>query len=72
MRIGAPHTRITTPTEPVAGVGRLPDLAHAALAEEGGDVVVPEAGAGTEGHNLLRISRLYLWGGQIPGGYEPP
>ncbi len=34
-------------------VGGLPDLAHAALAEEGGDVVVPEAGAGTEGHDLL-------------------
>ncbi len=27
-------------------VGRLPDLAHAALAEQGGDVVVAEASAG--------------------------
>ena len=34
-------------------VGRLPDLAHAALAEEGGDVVVPEAGAGAEWHGGL-------------------
>ncbi len=31
-------------------VGGLPDLAHAALADEGGDVVVPEAGAGGEWH----------------------
>ncbi len=29
-------------------VGGLPDLAHPALAQEGGDVIVPEAGAGTE------------------------
>jgi len=34
-------------------VGGLPDLSHAALAQEGGDVVVPEAGAGSEGHGLL-------------------
>ena len=33
-------------------VGGLPDLAHAPLAEEGRDVVVAEAGAGTEGHDL--------------------
>ena len=31
-------------------VGGLPDLAHAALADEGRDGVVPEAGAGAEGH----------------------
>ena len=31
-------------------VGGLPDLAHAAFPEEGGNVVVPEAGAGTQGH----------------------
>ena len=31
-------------------VGRLPDLAHAALAEEGGDVVVAEASARCESH----------------------
>jgi hypothetical protein len=29
------------------GVGGLPDLAHASLADEGGHVVMPEAGAGT-------------------------
>ena len=34
------------------GVGGLPDLSHPAFAEQGGDVVVPEAGAGTEGHDL--------------------
>ena len=36
-------------------VGGLPDLAHAALAEEGGDIVVPEAGAWTQGHGLLSL-----------------
>ncbi len=30
----------------------LPDLAHAALADEGGDVVVAEAGADGQGHVL--------------------
>ena len=30
-------------------------LPHAALAEEGGDVVVPEAGAGTQGHTRLPL-----------------
>ena len=35
------------------GVSRLPDLAHAAFAKEGGHVVVPEAGADAEGHELL-------------------
>ena len=34
-------------------VGGLPDLAHPALAEEGGDVVVPEAGAGGQSHELF-------------------
>ncbi len=34
-------------------VGGLPDLAHPALTEEGSDVVVPEAGAGGQGHGLL-------------------
>ena len=34
------------------GVGGLPDLAHAALPEEGGDVVVPEAGADGQGHGI--------------------
>ena len=32
------------------GVSRLPDLAHTAFPEQGGDVVVAEAGAGGEGH----------------------
>ena len=34
-------------------VGRLPDLAHAAFPEEGGDVVVPEAGARVKSHHSL-------------------
>ena len=37
------------------GVGGLPDLTHAPFAEEGGHVVVPEAGAGAEGHDLLSL-----------------
>ena len=42
-------------------VGGLPDLAHAALPDEGGDVVVAEANASTEGHGLLvpRIGSFY-------------
>ena len=32
------------------GVGGLPDLAHAALAEQGCDVVVPKTSAGSEWH----------------------
>ena len=32
----------------------LPDLTHAALAKEGGHVVVPEAGASGRGHGLLK------------------
>ena len=32
------------------GISRLIDLSHAALADEGGDVVVTEAGADVEGH----------------------
>ena len=34
---------------------RLPHLAHATLAEQGGDVVVAEAGAGIERHDLLGL-----------------
>ena len=54
------------------GVGGLPDLAHAALAEEGGDVVVPEAGAGTQRHLARYRRRLrLLWQGEheevVPG-----
>jgi len=33
-----------------AGVPGFVDLAHAAFPEQGGDVVVPEAGAGGQGH----------------------
>ena len=33
-------------------IGGLPDLAHAAFPEEGGDVVVADRGAGAEGHEL--------------------
>ena len=32
------------------GIGGLADLAHAALADEGGDIVVAEAGADVEGY----------------------
>jgi hypothetical protein len=35
------------------GVGRLPDLAHSPLTEQGGDVVVPEAGASGQGHESV-------------------
>ena len=37
-------------------VGGLPDLAHAALAEKGGHVVVVEAGAGSEWHDLVEAN----------------
>ena len=33
-------------------ISRLIDLAHAALADEGGHVVMPEAGADFQGHGL--------------------
>ena len=42
-------------------VGGLPDLAHAAFPEEGGDVVVAEAGAGGQGHGDLETATLYGW-----------
>ena len=32
-------------------------LAHAAFADEGGDVIVPEAGADLECHNFVRADR---------------
>ena len=38
-------------------VGGLPDLAHAALAEQGGHVVVAEAGAGAKGHGRATAAR---------------
>ncbi len=34
-------------------VAGLPDFTHAAFADEGGHVVVPEAGARTQGHDLF-------------------
>ena len=34
------------------GVGGLPHLSHAPLADESGHVVVPEAGADGQGHDL--------------------
>ncbi len=37
-----------------ASAGRI-DLAHAAFPEEGGDVVVAEAGADVEGHKLSTV-----------------
>ena len=43
------------------GVGGLPDLAHAALANEGGHVIVPEAGASGQGHESVcaKIGTFY-------------
>ncbi len=38
------------------GVGGLPDLAHAPLADQGGYVVVAEAGAGTQWHGWKRAN----------------
>ena len=35
------------------GIGGLPNLSHAALADEGGHVVVAESGADLKGHELL-------------------
>ena len=42
-------------------VGGLPDLAHAPFADEGGHIVVPEAGASGQGHKLCarRIGSFY-------------
>ncbi len=41
-------------------VAGLPDLAHAPLTEEGGDVVVPEAGASGQGHGSVEGERVIL------------
>ena len=43
-------------------VDGLPDLAHAALAEEGGHVVVAEAGASFQGHEFVRDKALEFLG----------
>ena len=40
-------------------VGGLPDLAHAAFAQEGGHVVVPEAGAWTQEHDDVETGQVY-------------
>ena len=46
-------TRVrSVPLAAQLGVGGLPDLAHAAFAKEGGDVVVPERGSGREDHGV--------------------
>jgi hypothetical protein len=42
------------------GVSGQQNLAHRAISDEGGRVVMPEAGAGTERHKLLRTNRSYL------------
>ena len=39
-------------------IGGLIDLAHAPLANEGGDVIVAESGADGKGHRLFRL----VWG----------
>ena len=41
-------------------VGSLSDLSHPAFPEQHGDVVVPEAGAWTQGHDLLVNGRVIL------------
>ena len=45
------------------GIGGQIDLAHAALADEGGDAVVAESGADLKGHRLLGQDRrsFYIW-----------
>ena len=57
----------TTTTAKLLALCRLPDLAHAALAEQGGDVVVPEAGAGTEGHELLSLLTELVYAQAVNG-----
>ena len=53
------------------GVSSLPDLAHAALAEEGGNLIVPEAGAGAEGHALFGLQgHSTPRPSQVPGGAQ--
>ena len=50
-------------------VGGLPDLAHAAFADEGGHVVVAETGADGQGHELCWRERAILPAG---GGWLQP
>ena len=47
------HLQHHIPVEP--SVTGAVDAAHAAFPEEGCDVIVPEAGAGAEGHDLLSL-----------------
>ena len=47
--------RILRATWRLSAVSRLIDLSHAALADEGGHVVMAEAGADVEGHELLGL-----------------
>ncbi len=56
-------------------VGGLPDLPHPALAQEGGDVVVAEAGAGGQGHVGLESGPLYRdsgldWNAGVAGQFS--
>ena len=58
MSIGSTQARDLTIDPRVSG---LPDLAHAAFPEEAGRVVVPEAGAGSECHELCEsVDRVIL------------
>ena len=43
------------------GIGGLIDLAHPALADEGGHVVVSNAGADLQGHRLLELVAVILY-----------
>ncbi len=52
-------------------VGGLPDLAHAPLAEEGGDIVVAEAGAGGQGHDLLGTRTAPFYAHAVNGSTNP-
>ena len=53
--------------EPGAGVVTEAEEAHAALAEQRGDVVVPKAGAGTEWHDLLGLLTGLVYAQAVTG-----
>ena len=56
-------------------VGRLVDLAHPALADQGGDLVVAEPGADCKRHRLWGLIQgsFYIWmGGGSSGCTELP
>jgi len=56
--------KLCRPVPVELGVGGLPDLIHAALGNESGHVVVPEAGAGTQSHGDLGEPAKYTGSGR--------